>query len=184
MSIKSMFQAMKKVKGFPNYYVSRDGHIYSDKYGDLRELKQISDKKGYKTVHLYRNRKMYTKFVHQLVAIAFIPNPNNYKLVNHKDECVSNNVYSNLEWCSQAYNLNYGTARKRMALSKSKPVYQYTLDDKFVREWESSYDIERTLGIDNTLINRCTNGKKKTTHNYKWSYFRMEDTKNGIKRNV
>ena len=179
MSLKEMFQSMKKVRGFPNYYVTRDGNVYSDKYGDLRELKPIPDKRGYLTVHLYKNKKMYTRYIHQLVAIAYIPNPNNYKLVNHKDEIVTHNEDTNLEWCDQAYNLNYGTARKRMALSKSKIVYQYTIDGKFVREWSSSYEIERELGIHNTLINRCTNGKKKTTHGYRWSYERLE-----VKENV
>ena len=179
MALKEMFQAMKKVKGFPNYYVSKEGRVYSDKYGDIRELKPIPDKKGYLTVHLYKDNKMYTRYIHQLVALAYLPNPNNYKLVNHKDECVSNNYYTNLEWCNQSYNLNYGTARKRMALSKSKTVYQYTLNREFVREWSSSYEIERELGIHNSLINRCANGKKKTTHNYIWSYERLE-----VKENV
>ena len=178
MALKDMFSAMKKVRGFPSYYVTKDGHVYSEKYGDLRELKPITDKYGYLTVHLYKNNKMYTRYVHQLVAKAYIPNPNNYKLVNHKDECVFNNYYTNLEWCDQLYNLNYGTARKRMALSKSKTVYQYSLDDVFIKEWSSSYEIERELGIHNTLINKCVNGKKKTTHGYRWSYERLEDKDN------
>lgn len=178
MALKEMFQAMKKIEDFPSYYVTKDGHVYSDKYGDLRELKPIPDRNGYLTVHLYRNKKMYARYIHQLVAISYIPNPNNYSLVNHKDEDVTNNEYTNLEWCDQAYNLNYGTARKRMALSKSKTVYQYTLDGEFVREWGSSHEIERELGIHNTLINRCANGKRKTTHGYKWSYDRLEVLEN------
>lgn len=143
MALKEMFQAMKNIRGFPNYYVTKDGRVYSDKYSELRELKPVSDKRGYLTVHLYRNKKMYTRYIHQLVAIAYIPNPNNYRLVNHKDEVVTHNNVTNLEWCTNSYNLNYGTARKRMALSKSKTVYQYTIDGKFVKEWNSSHEIER-----------------------------------------
>ena len=170
-----MFQAMRNIRGFPNYYVTKDGHVYSDKHGKLKELKPIPDNKGYLTVHLYKSGKMYTRYIHQLVAIEYIPNPNNYKLVNHKDEVVDNNYYTNLEWCDQKYNLSYGTARKRMALSKSKAVYQYTLSGDFVRRWNSSHEIERELGIHNTLINKCVNGKKKTTHGYIWSYKRLEE---------
>lgn len=177
MGLKEMFSAMKKVRGFPDYYITKDGRVFSTKYGNLRELKPIPDRKGYLTVHLYKNNKMYSRYIHQLVAVAYIPNPNNYKLVNHRDECVSNNHYDNLEWCTQSYNLNYGTARKRMAMTKSKTVYQYSLDGKFIKKWSSSYEVERKLGIHNTLINRCANGKKKSTHGYIWSYDRLEGNK-------
>ena len=47
------------------------------------------------------------------MAQSFIPNPNNYPFVNHKDECKYNNFVDNLEWCTKEYNDNYGTRVQR-----------------------------------------------------------------------
>lgn len=71
---------------------------------------------------MYSNGQRYKKTIHRLVAEAFIPNPNNYPCINHKDENKENNNVSNLEWCTYKYNSNYGTCRKR-AIEKIKKYY-------------------------------------------------------------
>lgn len=60
----------------------------------------------------------HTMRVHRIVAMAFLDNPNNYPIINHKDENPSNNHVDNLEWCTYKYNTNYGTAIERRSLSK------------------------------------------------------------------
>ena len=72
-------------------------------------------RKKYLHVNLCVNGKCKKYSIHQLVAKAFIPNPNNLPLVNHKDENPSNNFVDNLEWCDAKYNINYGTRNKRVS---------------------------------------------------------------------
>lgn len=62
---------------------------------------------GYHFVALSKDNGYHNKLVHRLVAEAFIPNPNNYPCVNHKDGNKSNNSVSNLEWCTIKQNLHH-----------------------------------------------------------------------------
>lgn len=64
---------------------------------------------GYKFVQLYKNKKMFNRVIHRLVAEAFIDNPNKYLVVNHKDGNKHNNTIENLEWCTNAYNHKHAT---------------------------------------------------------------------------
>ena len=64
----------------------------------------------------YHNRKTYS--VHRLVAITFIPNPNDLPIINHKDEDKTNNNVNNLEWCTSKYNSNYGNIKIKQRLAK------------------------------------------------------------------
>lgn len=56
--------------------------------------------------------------VHRLVALHFIPNPDNLPIINHKDEDKSNNCIGNLEWCTTQYNNSYGTIIERQSNNK------------------------------------------------------------------
>lgn len=67
----------------------------------------------YKVVGLCKHGKCYTKYIHRLVAEAFIPNPDYLPLINHKDEDGTNNLIENLEWCTPQYNTTYRDAHKR-----------------------------------------------------------------------
>ena len=89
------------------YSVSPCGEIMAHDFhrqGELRALKTNISKTGYHRVGLRLNGVQKMWLVHRLVATAFIPNPNNYPQINHKDGDKSNNKISNLEWCDQSQN--------------------------------------------------------------------------------
>lgn len=73
---------------------------------------------GYQTVYFRVGNKQKWFYVHRLVAEAFIPNPDNLPQVNHINENRMDNRVENLEWCSQRYNINYGTAIERQIKTK------------------------------------------------------------------
>ena len=88
-------------------------------------LKPYSVRNNYKQVDI-RHRAFY---VHRLVAEAFIPNPNHYRFVNHKDENPCNNAADNLEWCTHEYNVRYSIEkiRRRCLEAHGVPVYRIDL---------------------------------------------------------
>lgn len=103
-----------RIKGYNSYFVGDDGVVYSNKSGSLKPLRPLTvGHDGYEKVRLYNNGVWRDCFVHRLVAEAFIQNPENLPLVNHKDENPSNNRADNLEWCTVAYNNVYGNALKK-----------------------------------------------------------------------
>lgn len=102
---------IEKIKYYPNYSINHSGDVFNNKTG--RKLKQTI-KKGYCGVFLYNEKGRKYRLVHRLIAEAFIPNPNNYPEINHKDENSLNNSVDNLEWCTSKYNSNYGTHREKI----------------------------------------------------------------------
>lgn len=101
----------KPIKDFEDYLASDLGNVYSTKSN--KQMHLTKTKNGYMHINLSKGNKKHGFYVHRLVANAFIPNPENLPQVNHKDEDKSNNGISNLEWCTNRYNQNYGTSNKR-----------------------------------------------------------------------
>ena len=161
--IKEIWKDKKDYEG--HYQVSNCGRVKSIKFGKERILKPVPNSFGYLFVNLCKDGKVKAFTVHRLVAEAFIPNPNNYKEVNHKDEDKSNNVVTNLEWCDRKYNCNYGTRTEKC----SKPVLQYTLDGESVREWESTAECSRN-GFNQGAVAACCLGKLKKYKDFIWKY--------------
>lgn len=105
-----MEEIFKDIDGYEGIYaVSNYGRVYNCKRKRFLSTPK-SRKKKYVDVVLTKNGIGKSFKVHRLVATAFIPNPNNYPIVNHKDEDPTNNMVDNLEWCTNRYNLDYGSA--------------------------------------------------------------------------
>lgn len=189
----------RTIKDFENYEISNMGRVRSlphvvtqkAKYGIIyykREgrILKPSMTKGYYRLSLSKDGKQYNKQIHRLVAEAFIPNPENLPVVNHKDENPLNNTVENLEWCTVQYNSNYGTAiaRKRTKLvgrpktkehlrkiaeSLSFKVGQFDLEGNLINVWSSAREAGRN-GFDQSHVSACCRGVKQTHKGYRWQY--------------
>ena len=159
-----------------SYQVSNYGRVKSlsrvDSRGNKRNekiLKGRKNRQGYYDVALCKNGKRKYCRINRLVAEAFIPNPNNYPITNHKDENPSNNHVDNLEWCTNEYNSNYG---KRNEKTKKK-VLCITTGEEFDSETEASLKTNTQVAH----ISKCCKGKRKsagkhpiTGERLKWKY--------------
>lgn len=166
----------KDVVGYEGYYqVSNLGNVKSldrvistGRYHG-RVMKLTIKRKGYKSVNLTKDGKGTVKPVHRLVAIAFIPNPENKPFVNHLDETPGNNNVDNLEWVTAKENKNYGTGVERQAKSISKPIKVIYQDNTF-EIWESGDVLAKEFGINRGGISSVLTGHRKSHHGMKFEY--------------
>ena len=184
-----MQEIWKDVVGYEGYYqVSNLGRIYSiprnHTKGGFRKLHL--DKDGYARVDLYnKNHKGKLFGVHRLVALAFIPNPQNLPMINHKDENPNNNCVDNLEWCDCKYNNNYGTRNIKLGLAQkgkyvpkgkdnwcSKSVNQYDKKGNLLKKWGSIAEATHSISDKavTTNISACCKNKLKSAYGFIWRY--------------
>ena len=141
-----------------------------------RLMKQYLDKDGYCRVGIHKNGKERTVGVHQLVALAFIPNPDNLPVIDHIDGHRDNNVVGNLRWFTVTLNNSTEQARRKKSQGayrrrdNKKIIYQYTLDGELVAEYESTMEAERVNGYGRSALSRCALGKQATAYGYVWKY--------------
>ena len=172
-------EVYKDVVGFEGLYqVSNKGNVKSliNNKGLKREkiLNPIIGN-GYKRVRLFKDKKNKLYTIHRLVAEAFIPNPNNYPCVNHKDEDRTNNNVDNLEWCTHKYNSNYGTSTQRLRELKSKKTYQYNLEYMLLAVYDSVKQASDATNIDHRYISSCCRGSHKTAKGFIFSYINHQE---------
>lgn len=173
-------EKFKDVVGYPDYMVSNFGRVVSkerkvrfkhavtgeEHFRTLNEilLKQYNSKFGYKFVQLRIGGVPKNFTIHRLVAIAFIDNPDNYKVVNHKNGNKIDNSIENLEWCTDVYNHEHATKNnlkpsgERVGSSKLNDACVKAIRGLAAKEW-SDTDIAELFGVHRSTINLVKNHK-------------------------
>lgn len=159
------------------------GRYEVNQYGDIRhkERRHILAKRPNQSGYLYVNFNIQGKrqnfAVHRIVANTFIPNPNNYKEVNHKDYDKENNCVENLEWVNSSQNSLHSYEKKENRICRSKGVEQYNKEGTLLRTFDSVSAAAEFLGCSIGAISNCCNGRTKTSQGYLWKFVEGSTTK-------
>lgn len=149
------------------YQISADGKVKSPKGIKKTEITN----NGYERVNLFKNGKCKHFSVHRLVASAFIPNPENYEMVNHIDGNKLNNCVSNLEWCDASYNTRHAY-ENNLIKPKETGVIQYSKEFVEIKRWKSIAEACKQLKLNHanivTVCGQKTN--RKYAGGFIWRY--------------
>ena len=174
-------EIFKDIKDFEGIYlISNFGRVFNVENNRFKV--DCYTKRKYVYYKLYKNRKGHHKQQHRLIAEAFISNPLNKPWINHINGIHYDNRMENLECCTPSENElhSYRVLGKKAnepwkgKIGKyhiqSKPVWQYDLNNKFIREWDCKMDVERELKIDSGNISLVCNGKRERAGGFKWKH--------------
>ena len=155
-----------RVRSLPRIKRRREGLNNNAYHLEPGRILSLINSQGYREVVLSKDGKTIHQMVHRLVSMAFIPNPNNYPIINHKNEVRSDNRVENLEWCSYYYNNHYGSLidknRRHKVICISKNGEQ--------RKYNGINEAAKDLNLSAGNISMCCVGKRKTTGGYQWRY--------------
>jgi len=146
---------------FSNYKINKKGEVINNNNIILKP----NFNSGYYRIQLISDvgvKKLL--FIHKLVSLTFLENPNNYNIVNHKDENKLNNNIENLEWVNHIQNITY---------SQGKKINQIDIKtDKIIKTFNSMQEayreLNKTYGANIRLV--CE-GKRNSAFGFKWSFF-------------
>ena len=158
---------MKEYKGF---LVDDDFNIYNSRTG--RKLTPFIGSDGYYQVsRRVEDGHGYHIRVHILYANCFIPNPENLKYVNHKDSNKLNLELSNLEWCTNSYNVKHGwDSGNRTHKNKTKVLVVDKTDMNIRYEFNSIREVGENLKVDRHKVARILKGEITNHYDYLFSY--------------
>ena len=181
------------------YRVSSHGSVYSVKSGIILKQTEVKNNRlKYKVVVLFRDGAYRRFLVHRLVAIAFIPNPENKPQVDHIDGNAHNNCVENLRWVTSKENhanpitlSRYSNAKKGVTYDcaykekmsealkgkytgnrhwLSKEIIQLDLSGNIIRVWPNACEVQRELGYSRGYLSNVCLGKFKSAYGYLWRY--------------
>ena len=155
-----------QIKGYNNYLISDLGRVFS--FYTKKVLKPRKDKDGYFLVDLCKNGIRKHHKIHRLVALAFIPNPENKRTINHIDGVKTNNFVDNLEWATNKENTQHALNNGLLKPNKGSKHGQAKLSEKEVLEIRSLHktgdyyqkDLGKIFGVDRSLIGYIVRRKR------------------------
>lgn len=179
----------RDIEGFEGLYcISSLGRVRSCQRIDWQNrvvkekiLSQNDNGNGYLTVQLSKQGRSVRRYVHRLVAIAFIPNEENKPEVNHINEFEKwNNTVENLEWIDHIANVNYGTHNQRISKSNGgkanesscKPVIKLSVNGEYLERYVSAADASRKNGLSIGCVQQCCkiDSHRYTAGGFLWCY--------------
>lgn len=105
---------MRQIAEFPDYTIDENGNVYK---GSKKISHNVTSR--YVLIGLNKNNKAYSRSIHRLLAITFIPNPENKPCINHINGIKKDNRIENLEWCTKKENIQHAV---RTGLKKGMPA--------------------------------------------------------------
>lgn len=171
------------------YQVSNLGRVRSinrksfddSKYASFKGkiLKMRKNRNGYLYVLLSRNGNKYHRYIHRLVANAFLANPYNKKEVDHINSDKENNEIINLRWVTHKENMNNHITKTRLTEANKKkqrhnrkyiPIVKFTIDMKSSIKYNCISDACDNNNYDYSTIKKCCDGHRRTAYGFIWKY--------------
>ena len=158
------------MKEYDGFLVDNNLNFYSKRTG--KKLTPYIGSDGYKHVQ-YRDvkQKAHHNRVHIILVHCFIPNPNNYKYVNHIDSNKLNCNLDNLEWCTNSYNVKHGWHSGNRTHKNRTKITVKTLSNDLIGNYNSIRECGKELNLDRHKIARVLKGELKSDYlGYLFSY--------------
>lgn len=167
---------MEEIKGINGYSITKEGLIFNQKTG--KYLGGYQSKEGY--VIFCIRQKCYK--LHRLLAIQYIPNPENKPSINHINGIKNDNRLENIEWVTAKENtrhawdnnlctpIRYWKGKSGINHNMSKAIIQMDLDGNFIAKHIGVRNIASKMNIKYQGISRCARGLRASAYGYIWKY--------------
>lgn len=167
----------KDIEGYEGLYqVSNFGNVRSLNWrntGGTRNLTLKRHNRGYLHVELAKAGVCKAFLVHRLVAKHFVLGYAEGLVVNHINECKTDNRAENLEWMSQSSNTKYSLVHRSSTAKRcrknTRPIFQIKASGEKT-PWPCILEAVRATGFNAWSIKQCCEGKRKTAYGYMWQY--------------
>lgn len=166
----------KRDVNVPDYFVSNKGRVWSSISNSFVEGTPTGHC-GHIDISIQRNGVRIHKYLHRMVAEAFIPNPNHYPIVRHLDDDPTNNYADNLAWGTQMDNMHdcikngrfsyFSDEDRELAMQKRRdPVVAIHIKSGRRYEFESQQEASRVLGMSQSSIYQALSGRNSNAKGY------------------